>query len=594
MNGLGPLAAVKKRDSRLLMAVALGKESADLVITHARLINVYTSEIVENFAVAIKGEWIAYVGEAPEALIGASTRVIDAAGRILAPGLIDGHTHLAWSFGSEEFMRYAVPGGTTTIITECLEPYPVSGVPGALDFLDSFQNQPIKVFATAPAMVSISGKTRGMNPEDLRILLGRDDILGIGESYWQSVLQTPEVYLPAFSQALEKGKLLEGHSAGARRHKLCAYAACGITSCHEPISAQEALERLRMGIYVMAREGSVRRDLKAIAQLKDMRVDLRRLIISTDGVDPCALLENGYMEQVVQRAIGYGFDPVTAVQMATINVAEHFAIDHLVGGIAPGKYADMILLPDLASFSPDLVISCGKVVAENGQMTVSPRRHTFLPESQRTIHLSKTFTAADFKIPAPSNEPMVTARVIEMVTDLVTGEKIVGVPVSNGEIEISVSDDLLKISALDRTHRSCDQFTGLIKGWGLKTGALASSGAWDTTDIIVVGADESDMAMAVNRIAALQGGAVLCAGGKIIAELALPVFGIISQAPLAELAAAIKDINHKGNTLGIPFPDALLSLITLTSAAIPYLKICEEGLVSLKDGMGKSLFLDQG
>ncbi|MFH0727374.1 MAG: adenine deaminase C-terminal domain-containing protein [Pseudomonadota bacterium] len=588
---LGPLTAVKKRNSRLLMDVALGKVEPDLVITNARLVNVYTHEILDNQAVAVKGEWIAYVGGAPDSLIGPSTRVIDAAGRFLTPGLIEGHTHLAWFFGIEEFLKYAVPGGTTTIITECLEPYPVSGISGALDFLNSLQDQPIKIFATAPAMVSISGKTRGIDPEDLQTLLNRDDILGIGESYWQSVVQSPEVYLPAFERALEKGKLLEGHSAGARNHKLCAYAACGITSCHEPISAGEALERLRLGIYVMAREGSVRRDLKAISEIKDQPVDLRRLIISTDGIQPVALMENGYMDHVVRRAVGYGFDPVTALQMATINVAEHFRIDHLVGGIGPGKYADMILLPDLNTFSPDLVISCGKVVSENGRMTVSPRHHVFLPESKQTIRLPAAFTAADFKISAPPEEPETNVRVIDMVTDLVTGEKMVAVPVHNGEIGISVSRDLLKISAVDRTHGPGRMFTGLIHGWGLKTGALASSGAWDTTDIIVVGADESDMALAVNRIIELQGGAVLCAGGKIVLELALPIFGLITQAPMAEIAAKVKGINEKVNALGVSFPDALLSVITLTSAAIPYLKICEEGLVSLKDGMGKSLFI---
>jgi adenine deaminase len=593
MNGFGPLAAVKKRNPELLMNVALGKAAADLVIINARLVNVYTAEILENYAVGVKGEWIAYVGETPEPLIGPATEIIDASGQYLIPGLIEGHTHLAWLFGIDEFLIHAIPGGTTTIITESLEPYPVCGIGGVLDFLSSLQDQPIKIFATAPAMVSISQKSLGISPEDLKTLLDRDDILGIGESYWQGVLQTPEVFLPKFDLTLQKSKVLEGHSAGTRQNKLIAYAACGISSCHEPITAEETLERLRLGIYVMAREGSIRRDLKTISKIKEKKVDLRRLILSTDGVTPAELLENGFLEHAVKRAIGYGFDAVSAIQMATLNVAEHFKIDHLVGGIAPGKYADMLILPDFPTFSPDAVISCGKVVAQNGTMKVAPRKHLFSTESTHSIRLAKAVAPSDFILRAPSRQPSVNIRVIEMVTDLVTAEKILPVPVQQEKVSPLVDQKLLKVTALDRTHGSGHLFTGLIQGFGLKSGALASSAAWDTSDIIVVGTNDADMALAVNRIIALQGAAVLCDRGEIIAELALPVFGLMSNAPMEEIAARVKDINEKANELGVPFPDPLLTLITLTGAAIPYFRICDEGLVNLKDGKRRNLFPDE-
>ena len=593
MNGFGPLSAVKKRNPGLLMDVALGKVAADLVIINARVVNVYTAEILENYAVGVKGEWIAYMGETPNALIGPTTEIIDAAGRFLIPGLIEGHTHLAWLFGIDEFLKYAIPGGTTTIITESLEPYPVCGIDGVLDFLSSLQEQPIKIFSTAPAMVSISRKSLGISQQDLITLLDRDDILGIGESYWQGVLQTPEVFLPKFEMTLQKNKVLEGHSAGTRQNKLIAYAACGISSCHEPITAEETLERLRLGIYVMAREGSIRRDLKTISKIKDKKVDLRRLILSTDGVTPAELLENGFLEHAVKKAIGYGFDPISAVQMATLNVAEHFKIDHLVGGIAPGKYADMLILPDFHSFSADSVISCGKVVAQNGELKVAPRKHIFSNESTHSIRLPKALKPSDFIIRAPSRQSSVNIRVIEMVTDLVTAEKILPVPVQQEEVRLPVDQDLLKVAALDRTHCSNHLFTGLIQGFGLKSGAFASSAAWDTSDIIVVGTNDADMALAVNRIITLQGAAVLCCKGEIIAELALPVFGLMSEAPMEEIAARVKEINGKANELGVPFPDPLLTLITLTGAAIPYFRICDEGLVNLKDGKKRHLFPDK-
>ncbi|MDX9787996.1 MAG: adenine deaminase C-terminal domain-containing protein [Desulfobacterales bacterium] len=593
MNGFGPLNAVKNRNSRLLMNVAMGKLAADLVITNASLMNVYTAEILENHAVGVKGDFIAYVGEAPEKLIGPATHCIDAAGKTLVPGYIDGHTHLAFMYGIDEFLRHAIPGGTTTLITEVMEPYPVSGVAGVLDFLASLQHQPVKIYATAPAMVSISEKTKGIRPEDLQTLLDRDDVLGLGESYWQAVLQSPEVYLPALEQTLQQGKVLEGHSAGARHHKLSAYAACGITSCHEPISAEEVLERLRLGFYVMAREGSIRRDLNAIAEIKDRNVDLRRLILCTDSIAPGELIEKGYMEHVVQQAVGYGIDPITAVQMVTLNVATHFSIEHLVGGIAPGRYADMLILPNPSTFSPELVISCGKVVARNGQLTVAPRKHPYSHQSKHSIALPKALTPADFIIQAPfSSKAVASVRVIEMVTDLVTAEKIMSLPVTNGAIEISADQNLLKIAAIDRTHTPGQLFTGLILGFGLKTGAFACSATWDASDIIVVGVDESDMALAVNSVAQLQGGAVLCANGQIISQLALPVFGLLSEAPMAEIAANIKAINERTIGLGVSFPDPLLSLNTLTGAAIPYLKICDEGLVNLKDGNLTGLFVE--
>jgi len=594
MNGFGPITAVTRRNSKPLIEVALGKAPADLVIINARLVNVYTAEILERYAVGVKGEWIAYVGETPEALIGPDTKVIDAAGKFLLPGLIEGHTHLAWLFGIDEFLKYAIPGGATTIITETLEPYPVCGINGVLDFLSSLQDQPIKIFSTAPAMVSISEKSLGIPPNDLETLLNRDDILGIGESYWQGILQTPEEILPQFKLALQKGKVLEGHSAGARHHKLMAYAACGISSCHEPITAEETLERLRLGIYVMAREGSIRRDLKTISEIKDKKVDLRRLILSTDGVTPGELMEKGFLEYVVKRAIGYGFDPVSAVQMVTINVAEHFKIDHLVGGIAPGKYADMLILPDFSSFSPEWVISCGKIIAQQGKLTATPRKHRFSDESKHSIRLSKPVKPEDFVIRVPSGQSSIKVRVIEMVTDLVTAEKIVTVPVKQEELLLSVDQDLLKVAAIDRTHCPGNLFTGLIQGFGLTSGAIACSAAWDTSDIIIVGANDADMALAVNRIIALQGAAVLCRNGVIVAELALPIFGIISEAPMEEIAAKVKGINEAAKALGVPFPDPLLTLITLTGAAIPYYRICDEGLVNLKFGRMPGLFPDNG
>jgi adenine deaminase len=573
-----------------LMRVALGEEPADLAVLNADLVNVYTGEIQKNMGVAVKGPWIARVAAEVGDTVGPATRVIDASGRTLVPGLIDGHTHLAWVYTAAAFIPFAAGAGVTTVVTETIEPFPVAGIAGVQDFLDSFQNQPIRILATAPAMVSISSTARGISPDDVDRLMQRTDILGLGESYWQEVLQEPETYLPAFQQAHRWGKVLEGHTAGASEKKLAAYVAAGVTSCHEPIDAEQVLARLRLGVHVMAREGSIRRDLDAISPIRRSGVDLRRMILASDGVSPQDLMQGKYMDFVVRKAVACGFTPIEAVQMASLNVAEHFRLDGILGGIAPGRLADMVLVPDLAEFRPETVVCNGEIIWESGRLAKAPRHHAFSAESLNTVRLPRRLAASDFSIRSRSKAASARVRIIEMVTDLVTAERHLDLPLSNGELKPDPSDGLCKIAAVDRAHSPGKLFTGLIKGFGLARGAVACSAAWDTSDIVVVGAAEADMAYAVNRIADLQGGAVLCEAGRVLAEIPMPVFGIASDLPVATLAAQLEDFKHALQHLGVAFPDPLLSLITLTGAAIPYLRICEEGLVNLKDGRTLGIF----
>lgn len=578
-------------DMQALMQVALGAEPADLVVLNADLVNVYTGEIQKNMGIAVKGRWIARVSAEVQDTVGPATRVIDAADRTIVPGLIDGHTHLAWISTAAQFVPFAAAAGVTTVITETLEPYPVAGLSGVLDFLDSFREQPIRILATAPAMVSISAAAKGISLDDMNLLMQRDDILGLGESYWQSVLQEPETYLPSFQQTHQAGKVLEGHSAGASEKKLAAYVAAGITSCHEPIDAEQVLARLRLGVHVMVREGSIRRDLEAISRIRSTGVDLRRLILASDGASPQDLMQGKYMDCVVRKAMACGFTPVEAIQMATLNVAEHFRLDGILGGIAPGRLADMVVLPNLTEFKPETVICDGEVIFESDRLLKAPRRHAFSSRSLNTVNLPRRLTPSDFVIRSPADVSTPRMRVIEMVTDLVTAERHLDLPVADGELKADPDGGLCKIAAIDRTHVPGKMFTGLIKGFGLTRGAVACSGAWDSSDIVVVGANDADMAGAVNRLADNQGGAVLCVDGHIPAEIPMPIFGLACDLPIATLAAHLEDFKQATARLGVTFPDPLLSLNTLTGAAIPYLRICEEALVNLKDGKSVGLFV---
>jgi adenine deaminase len=278
--------------------------------------------------------------------------------------------------------------------------------------------------------------------------------------------------------------------------------------------------------------------------------------------------------------------------MATINVAEYFQLDGIIGGIAPGKYADIVIIPDPKTIEADHVISNGKVITKNGFPSVSPRKHYFSPASLNSIRLPGLLKPSDFIIRATGDRTNVKVRVIDLVTELVTRELITSVPVTNREIRPDAGMDMLKVAAIDRARNPGKMSVGLIRGFSLKKGAFACSSAWDTSDIIVVGENDEDMSMAVNRVHDLQGGAVVCVREEVLAELALPIFGLASLLSMEDLIIRIKKINNTMKALGFPFDDPHRTLVTLTGAAIPFLRICEEGLVDIKRGMGVGLIVD--
>jgi adenine deaminase len=569
---------------KVLIDTALGKIKADLAIVGGNLVNVYTGELLKGQSVAIKGKRIAFVGENAEHTIGPDTRVIDAAGKTLIPGLIDAHTHLIVYYTVDEFLKYAMKGGTTTIVTETMEPSFPFGYQGVQQSLEFIKDQPIKIFATVPSMVTLSPsiQAKAFQPKTVQKLFKHGHVVGLGETYWLPVIQGDKRVLELFAETLASGKKLEGHSAGARDNNLVAYSASGISSCHESTTAEEVLERLRLGLWVMIREGDVRKELEAIARIKDEKIDFRRLCFGSDGIGPLYIAKHGYMESVVQKAIDLGFDPIVAIQMATINAAEHFSLDSIIGGIAPGKCADIVIIPDLQTIQAELVISEGSIIAREGQILVPPRKFTYPKSARKSVRLTKKLKPADFSIHVEGGTS-VTVRVIDMVTDLVTKEAQIAITPTNGVLEADVSKDILKIAIIDRTGQPGNMFTGFIRGFKMKRGAFASTGTWDLSGIIVVGANDDDMALAVNRLIELQGGIVICVGDKVLTELPLPIDGYISEQSREIMSQKAEDLQEKSAELGIPFPDAHLTLTTLTTAAIPFIRICESGLMDIRE-----------
>ena len=336
---------------KTLSEVALGHIPPDTVITNGILFNAFTGEFVGGMSIWIKDGRIAYAGPDHDFPKGEKTVAMDAENMVLLPGLIDGHTHtISNGSGLEEFIKHVIPTGVTTVITETMELGTILGREGIEYHVKGLEGQPIRFYYTVPPLCGLTPLEEIHAPanEELLPLLNDPRCVGIGEIYWGNLFlggRQEERVRALASIALELGKRVEGHGAGAKGRKLQAYTCLGVTSDHEPITEEEVLERLRLGYWVMIREGSVRRELSGVKGIFDRKVDFRRLILATDGVDPEDFLEDGYLDGSLKRALKLGIPPELAYQMVTINVAEHFHLDHLIGSLSPGKKADILMIP---------------------------------------------------------------------------------------------------------------------------------------------------------------------------------------------------------------------------------------------------------
>jgi adenine deaminase len=570
---------------RRLAETALGNEPADMVIIDGTLMDVYTGRMLPHRSVAIRDRWIAYVGPDATHTIGSETKVIEAGDRIICPGYMDTHTHIAGHWDLSDFLRYAIPGGTTTFITEVESFGLAMGAKGFRAFLDQVHNRPVKIFCLVPPMVTISPAITPLyiTPDEARELFKEDWVIGLGESYWQNpILISDDRVLDLIQEAGRAGKTVQGHAAGAFDRKLASYAAIGALSCHEAVSTDDILSRLELGYYVMIREGYIRRDLEAILPIKDS-IDLRRLILVTDGADPELLIKQGYFVDVIQKAVDLGLEPVRAVQMVTINPAEHFGLDHIIGGISPGRLADILLLPDSDVMRPDLVISHGQIVAENGKTLVP------LPKVPYAAHLAKTVrispvSASQLRVPMAASSPNEFIRTMDIQPGgLVTREGSGKALIINGEYCPDPENDLLKIVFIERVSGKGEKFVGFVRGWGQKKGAVATSLCWDATGIVAIGSNDEDIALCINRVIENQGGTSLSVHGILLVDIPFRIVGYISQMKIEDLVRELKHFQNTVSELGSTLQSAHLTLATLTSAAIPFIRIAEKGYYRFRE-----------
>lgn len=559
---------------KLLSEVALGSSPADTVISNGRVFNAFTGEFIEGQSIWIKSGMIAYVGPDQQPEKTQQTNFIDASGMVVLPGLVEAHTHILSSrYGIEEFVRNVIPCGVTTVVSEALEFCEIIGKEGLECVLQGFRNQPIRLYCTFPPIC-------GLTPEEelfaikgaaVAPLLEDPLCLGIGEVYWSNLLlkgPQRDRLMDLISLSLDRGKTVEGHTAGASGKKLQAYSCLGISSCHEPISEQEVLERLRLGFWVLLREGYIRKELDAVKDIFQKKIDFRRLAIATDGVDPEGFLDQGYLDGSLRKALRIGVPPSLAYQMVTLNPAEHFHLDPLVGSIAPGKMADIVISPSPEEFSPRLVMCDGKVLFRDGRNWVEPAKVLFPNRAFCSVHVANSALPL---LPTTGK-----ARAIELITRLVTREKIV---------DLNDGDEFKKLNlvcALDRTEGN-KLFMGYLYGFGLETGAYGTTMCWDTRDLIAVGCDRTSMQTVLERLKIIGGGGVFAVGTQIVAEFPAPVCGIVSLQPMKTIRNQTRSLDAALHLRGVPWETPILTVDTLGTAAIPHFRINHDGYVNLKD-----------
>ena len=557
---------------RTLSEVALGNIAPDTVIVNGTVFNAFTREFIEKQSIWIKNRMIAYVGSHHVPQRDSKTVMIDAAGMVLLPGLIEGHTHLSRS-GLEEYIKHVIPSGVTTVVMETIDFGLIVGKKGIKYFVKGLRGQPIRFYYTVPPLCGLipSEEINAPTNEELLPLLKNPNCLGVGEIYWGNIFlegNQGERVRELTSLALSLGKQVEGHTAGATGRKLQAYACFGTSSDHEPITEDEVMERLRLGYWVMIREGSVRKELPGIKGVFDKEIDFRRLALATDGVDPQTFIEEGYLDASLRTQLRLGVPPGLAYQMVTINVAEHFRLDHLIGSLSPGRIADIVIVPSPDTFLPQWVMVEGKIIFKEGKSMVKPKKVLF-PES-----MFDTVKIADFSLPPVPRQGKV--RVMELVTNLVTKEAIIDL---EGPEE---SKDVAMLFAIDRVGKG-GAFMGLLKGFGLKRGAYGTTMSWDTVDMLVVGCDPQSMKTVIERLKEIGGGGVYAIGDEIVSEFPAPLCGFYSLKPMEILSAEVKNLEEFLKKNGVMWEKPILTIDTLGTPAIPHLRITHQGYVNLKD-----------
>lgn len=553
---------------------ALGHIPSDLVISGCSLVSVYTGEIIPDTQIAIYDSRISYVGTDASHTVGPDTKTLDVRGRYVSPGLADPHTHIDQFVLPSQTAAHMLKRGTTALFSDPIDITGVAGYDGFCWFAEACQDVPVRIFHGVPGGLPVDptfSHLYGLDATQRDSLLCDPMIYGMGEVFsWTKVINGDARTLQDVAATLDAGLKVNGHTAGMSDHKLAAYAATGISSCHEPIDYEQVIERLRAGLYVMVRDGSIRRDLRHIMErVVAEGISTHRLMLCSDGLNPTDLL-SGHMDHCVREAIQAGICPVEAISMASRNVFEYYGMDRDMGGVAPGRLADLVILDDLESFQVNQTMVGGREASGSGAETVP----AWLTQTVRLCDVSPS----DFVVAASGD--CVVANTICLRTEIITEQGEATLPVCDGVV--AASDMIWKVAAFDRIHQTKNHTVGFLEGFGDGDGALASTASFHENDLVVLGSNDKDMAAAANHTIHMKGGMAAAKDGHIVASLPMPVAGLMSTLDVEQTAERFISINRAVQNMGCRLASPHLVTLFLPFLALPHIRILNCGMVNVR------------
>ena len=574
-----------------LVDVAMGRKPADLVIRNGKWVNVYSGEIIPGTDIAVKAGRFAYVGPDASHTIGEGTKVVDAAGRYLVPGLCDAHMHVESGLVTvTEFARAVIPHGTTTMFIDPHEIANVLGLDGVRLMNEEAQSLPINVLVQVPSCVpSAPGlETAGaeLSAQDVAEALAWPNVIGLGEMMNFPGVAGNDPKMMAEIAATQDARLtVGGHYASPHLgREFHAYAAGGPADDHEGTTVDDAIARVRQGMRAMLRLGSAWYDVAAqIKAVTESGLDPRNFLLCTDDSHSGTLVHDGHMNRVVRHAIAQGLKPVTAIQMATLNTAQHFGLEREIGSIAPGRRADLIVTSDLAALPIEMVFARGELMAEDGTLARDIPAYVYPESARNTVHLGRLLAAADFDIPSNARATRARVNVIGVVENQAPTRALQAeVAIENGLVQMDRANDVCQIALVERHRGTGDVVNAFVSGFGYDSDcAMASTVAHDSHHMIVVGTNKADMAKAANRLHEVGGGIVVIKEGRELALVELPVAGLMSDQRaeiVAEKAAAIVEAMR---ACGCRLNNAYMQHSLLALVVIPALRISDLGLIDV-------------
>ena len=567
-----------------LNAVAIGDKAADLVLENCSLVNVYTGEILPETQVAISKDRIAYVGEDASHTKGKKTVVINLEKKFITPGFADSHIHIDQFFSPAEFVKKSLLCGVTSLFADSVDIVSTCGFSGFKEFIKMTSGLPARFFHVVPGGTPVDRKfshVKSLSPTEEKSALRMPGVLGLGEVFsWTKVTKRDSKTMKTLSTMLENNCVINGHTAGMSGKKLNAYVSSGILSCHEPINFEQVIERLRLGMWIMIREGSIRRDIKDIIPLVlANKTNKDRLMFCSDGLDPIDITKFGHIDHCIREAVKLGLNLTDAISMASKNCFDYYNMGMDLGGIAPGKLADILVFDDLMKLKPKKIFVGGMLVLSNGTIVSKIKKHPVPKWMTKTVKLNK-FTEDNFSI--KSHSDLVDVNVIDMKTEIITKKGHETLSVKDENVIPSYDKDVWKVAAFDRTFGSTKHAVGFLKNFGPRIGAFASTWSFHENNMIVIGSNEKDMAIAANSLLRTQGGMVVVYKGKILSSMPLQMAGIMSTDSFEKTSKNFSDINNMLLDSGCKFKKPHLIPLFLPFLALPEIRILHQGIIDVK------------